>query len=143
MAIATASVPLATIRTRLRAFDFAGLFNELGWDHLRTELLVSVDGVTYLLRGVAEKRGFQVFCCPPGPDGAIPDRPTRRRIDREVTPRAREHLLIFVDGAEANQLWQWVRREPGKPLQAHEQELRRGQSGEGLAQRLQRLAISI
>ncbi len=87
MAITSSSetIPLATIRDALRGFEFARLFNELGWNHLRGDQFIAVGDATYTLRGIAEKRGFQVFRCEPGPDGAIPDRPTRRRIDREVT----------------------------------------------------------
>jgi hypothetical protein len=143
MAVAAPPVTILEIRERLRAFDFSSLFNDLGWDHLRANLFIDVDGTIYTLRGIAHKRGFQVFHCQPGPDGAIPDRAIRRRIDREVSKQAQEHLLIFTDESQTAQIWQWVRREPGKPLQHHEHELRRGQSGEALAQRLQRLYFSI
>ena len=143
MAPVAPHVTISEIREWLHAFGFSGLFNELGWDHLRSDLFIDVDGTIYTLRGIAHKRGFQIFHCQPGPDGAIPDRSIRRRIDREVSKQAQEHLLVFTDERQTAQIWQWVRREPGKLLQHHEHELRRGQSGEALAQRLRRLYFSI
>jgi hypothetical protein len=134
---------LPAIRGRLHDFDFVGLFNDLGWDHLRSDKLLDIDGATYDLRGIAHKKGFQVFRCGPGAAGEMPDRATRRKIDREISKEAQEHLLIFTDAEQTTQVWQWVRREPGKPLQPHEHELRAGQSGEALAQRLQRLYVSL
>ena len=137
---------LPDITQRLRDFDFAGLFHELGWDRHRDRFPVDLDGTVWALDGVAEKRGFQVFRVRPGRDGAIPPRALRRRIDREVTKRAQEHLLIFTDDQLRRQVWQWTRREPGRPLQAHEQEVLlhdRGERVNDLAQRLNRLYVSI
>jgi hypothetical protein len=140
MAIPAQLLPLNEIRERLRAFDFRGLFNDLGWDYLRALMPLEVDGDEYDLHGIAHKRGFQVYLCV---GDTVPNRAVRRRIDREVGKAAQEHLLIFSDAARTAQLWQWARREPGWPLQHHEHELRTGQTGEGLAQRLQRLYFSI
>jgi len=143
MAATNQTLPLSAIRERLRAFAFRDLFNELGWDHLQRSMTVEAEGDDYDLQGIAHKRGFQVYHCAPGPDGAIPNRSIRRRIDREVGKGAQEHLLIFTDAANTAQVWQWSRRDPGKPFQHHEHELHAGQSGEALAQRLQRLYVSI
>src|SRR4051812_49952667 len=116
MAPVAPHVTLPEVRAQLWAFNFSGLFNELGWDHLRSDLFIDVDDTIYTLRGIAHKRGFQVFHCQPGSDGSIPDRAIRRRIDREVSKQAQEHLLVFTDESQTTQIWQWVRREPGKPL---------------------------
>ena len=50
----------------------------------------------------------------------LPDSAHRRRIEREVAKAAHEHLVIFTDAARTLQVWQWVRREPGKPLAIRE-----------------------
>ncbi len=139
----SSAVPLAPIRAGLQAFDFVGLFNELGWDYLQNELPVSIKEISYLCRGIAQKRGFQVFLCHIATGNPFPDRATRVQIDRAVARHAREHLLIFVDAAESMQVWHWAERRPGQPQRPHEQEVRRGQSGEGLAQRLGGLFIKI
>jgi hypothetical protein len=136
-------VDATRLRQNLREFDFTNLFiEELGWDRLRVRPHeIPVDGTAYTLTPVAEKRGFQVFTCSPGPEGEIPDRPTRMRIERELTRLAFEHLIVFVDAGRAMQRWLWVRREPGKPLAPREETFVAGQAGERLVQKLRGLAI--
>ena len=86
------------IRERLQKFDFTGVFTqELGWDFPAAKVTVSVAGQVYSLLSVAQKRGVQVLQCPPGADGRIPDHATRRKIEKQVTKSAYEHLIIFVD----------------------------------------------
>ena len=91
------------LRPHLQAFDFPSLFVEgLGWDHFQVEpLVLPVDGHEYALTPVAEKAGFAVFECTPGPDGVIPEYPVRRKVETQVTKRAFEHLIIFVDTARS------------------------------------------
>lgn len=91
------------------------------------------------MRPVAEKSGFAVFRCDPDASGALPDYDTRRKIEEQVARQAREHLIIFVDAAQNRQVWQWVRRAPGRPKAYREQSYYRGQSGEALVQVLQRM----
>ncbi len=127
-----------TVRRRLRDFDLAGLFvEELGWDRHSGQLPVTVEGRTYLLRGLAQKRGVQIFQCDADGDGRMPDHGTRRKIEKQVTKSAYEHLIIFVDGARAVQIWQWVAREPGQPAKYREYAYHPGhQAGESLVQKL-------
>jgi hypothetical protein len=97
----------------------------------------------FRLEGVAEKRGMVVFCCP-APDGtAVPDYNTRRRIEREVAKAHHENLLIFTDGQRTTQVWQWVKREAGKPAACREHQYNVGQPGDALIQKLQTLAFSL
>jgi Eco57I restriction-modification methylase len=134
------------IQRYLKAFDFTALFiEELGWDYLREPpLYITLDGQhTYTLRPLVEKRGVKVYVCDPNSQGKIPDDPTLRKIEREVTRHAYEHILIYVDAAKDNQVWQWVKREPGKPLAPHYNRLHKHQSGELLAQKLQAVAFEI
>jgi len=127
------------VRECLQQGDLKTLFLEhLGWDHHAGQLAISVGNHAYLLTAVAQKRGFAVYTCP-----TIPDRNTRLKIDRQVTQSAREHLLIYIDEQRGEQVWQWVRREPGKPLTSRELALHRGQSGEPIVQRLRELAVSL
>ena len=93
------------IQKLLREFRFTNLFTqELGWDylHLRPRKL-TVDGTTFTLSPIAEKRGFQVFECRFSDE--IPIRAVRTKIDSEVTKRAYEHLLVFVDASQQTQIW--------------------------------------
>jgi hypothetical protein len=138
------AVDRARLRRHVQNFAFRELFvDELGWNRHRLPLTVTVDGASYSLSRVAEKRGFQVFECGSEPDGAIPDHARRMKIYREAAKSALEHLVIFVDAARNCQTWQWVRREPGKPLALRSETYTRGQSGERLVQKLTGLAVAL
>lgn len=129
-------------RRLLAEFDFESLFiEELGWDRYGGHLDITVDGSTYQLEGVAEKRGMVAFVLR-STDG-IPDSPTRRRVERQAARSVHEHLIIYVDGAGTTQIWQWVRREPGRPIAVREHPYRAGQSGEALIQKLDAIAFSL
>ena len=133
------------IRQNIQNFNFKQLFvNELGWDHLNEPpLSIPCDGQTYILRPLVEKRGVKVYVCDPDAQGKIPADPILRKIEREVTKHAYEHFIIYVDAAKQHQVWQWVKREQGKPLAPHLNRYSKGQSGELLAQKLEALAVSI
>src|SRR5690242_7107383 len=112
------NIDTAMARTYLRTFNFRDLFVEvLGWENppSRRPIDVAVEGVNYRLVPVADKRGMAVFCCEPDADGLIPIYDTRRKIDKALTERAYEHIVVYVDAAGSEQRWQWVKREPGKP----------------------------
>jgi hypothetical protein len=131
-------------RQRLQQFDFAGLFTqELGWDWHTATAPVAIASQDFTLQAIAHKRGFVVWHCPPAPGGELPDSALRRRIEREATKAAHEHLVIFSDAAKTLQVWQWVRREPGKPLRVRETMWSKGQSGEVVLQKLDPLFVSL
>ena len=138
-------VSIEELRPHLQAFDFPRLFVEgLGWDHFPGEpLVLAVDSHDYPLKPIAEKAQFAVFECASGPDGRIPSYPVRRKIETQVTKRAFEHLIIFVNADRTIQKWQWVKREAGKPLSCNEQEFYAGQSGAPVLQRLRNVAFTL
>lgn len=140
------------VRDCLRQCDyesFKDLFiDELGWDNVgRIEIPVGTAEQPYMARAVVEKKGVTVYHCQaqnPAESGAdIPDSGMRRKIDQKINSYTREHLIIYTDSAQQEQLWQWVRREKGKPLAPREYRYQVGQDGEGLIQRLERLAIGL
>lgn len=138
------SISPNSVRPYLRAFDFQKLFiEELGWDHYNVRQAVAVDGQSFILNAVAQKRGFQVFTCESDTVSQIPDHATRRKIEKEVTKSAHEHLIIYVDGGRTIQVWQWVKREPGKPAQSREHTYRSNQPGDSLIQKLQVLQFTL
>lgn len=129
------------IRSLLQRFEFQKLFiEELGWDSLSLPLMVTVDGASYALHPIAEKRGLVVYACSLP---QIPKYPQRKRIESEVKKFHREHILIFTDEAHTAQIWQWVRREPGKPQAGREVAWQKGQQGDGVVQRLLYLYIDL
>jgi hypothetical protein len=133
-------------RTRklLAASDFKTLFiEELGWNHHNARMEIPFDGLTVTLSAVAEKCGMAAFVCAPGAVGRMPDYAMRRKIERQATKKAPEHLIIFIDGTKTTQLWQWVRCEQGEPAACWEHTYTSGQPGDSLIQKLQALAVSL
>jgi hypothetical protein len=132
-------IDAASVRKCLKSFDFATLFREqLGWDNHQAHLDVPINGKTFRLTAVAQKRGFAAYVC-----STIPDRAIRLKIDQQVTKSAREHFVIYADPTAGQQVWQWVRRETGKPLASRDHRFNCSQSGDPLIQRLEQIAIGI
>src|SRR5438477_3584705 len=131
-------------KQRINAFDFGGLFTqELGWDHHKGSVTLHLPDRDVPLDAIAEKRGFAVWHCPTTAGEKLPDSAVRRRIERELTKAAHEHILIFTDATKSIQIWQWVRREAGKPTRVRETVWTKDQSGELLIQKLERLFVSL
>jgi hypothetical protein len=131
-------------RQSLKAFDFRALFlEELGWDHQRGALSVTVDSRTLTLEAIAHKRGMMVYRCPMPAGEPLPNYPTRRKIEQQVTQSVHEHFIIFTDAARTTQVWQWVKREAGKPAACREHSFHVGQSGDALLQKLQAVAFTL
>ena len=127
---------VADCRRHLQNFDLRRLFNELGWDLPAADQRIEADGHAYRLTAVAEKHGVHVFQCRPGPDGRLPEYPTRRKIEKRLTKLAHEHLMIFADDAETIQVWHWVARRPGRPDQPREYVYDTEKSGDAIVQKL-------
>ncbi|HWP91521.1 MAG TPA: DNA methyltransferase [Thermodesulfobacteriota bacterium] len=126
-------------RNLLQQSDFKRLFiEELGWDQYASKLDITVDGQNFTLGAIAEKRGMVAFQC-----NALPDYNVRRKIEREVAKSAHEHLIIYTDPALTNQIWQWVKREAGKPKACREHHYHRNQSGDALIQKLRALVFTL
>ncbi len=132
------------VRNYLKTANFKKLFvEELGWDNPPVDQQIMVDGEVIPLKAVAEKRGMVVFTCGHQIDGKLPDSNLRRKIDTQLTKYVREHLIVFVTNDNARQEWQWVRREPGKPLALRTASFTQGQSGQALIQKLRGLYFSL
>ena len=129
----------------LHAFEFRELFVEgLGWNHGDgAPITISIEDEDYKLSPVAEKAGFAVYECSPDSSGAVPPYPIRRKIESKVAKLVFEHLIIYVDEERSTQVWQWVKRQHGKPPVCREQALHPGQTGAPLLQRLRQIAFSL
>ncbi|MCC7189692.1 MAG: hypothetical protein IT312_13185, partial [Anaerolineales bacterium] len=134
---------IAEARKELQAFDLKKLFIEqMGWDNPAADITIRFNEQSLKLKAIAQKRGLGVFVVPPI-DGKIPDYATRRKVETQVRKIVDQHLLIFTNTEGNSQKWQWVRRESGKPTTAREFEFSKGQSGDALLQRLERMYISL
>ncbi len=127
----------------IKQFDFKTLFNELGWDTVMTEQPITVGEETFLLKGIAEKRGFIVLDCSPSQNGLIPPYASRKKIDNAIGKMYFHHLIIYSDKDKTHQIWQLVIKEPGKPSVVKETHYYSHQQPELLFQKLKGLFFSI
>ncbi len=127
----------AKVRKYLKKFDFEPLFiEELGWDRYAASVEVTTNDEHYQLRGLAEKRGVQVFECQAAATGEMPDFKTQRKIETQLRRSAREHLVIYTDAAKTKQVW--------KPVDWRGHEFYPGhQSGDSLIDKLQAIQIPL
>ena len=129
-------------RALLKNANLKQLFiEELGWDLYSDSFTITVDQFDYRLTAIAKKCGLVAFLCECG--RKIPDRNARLKIDRAVAQINFEHLLIFINGDKTHQSWQWVKREPGRPVAFRNHDFLSSQPGDSLLQKLQLLAVSL
>ena len=129
------------VRQAVQDFDFQRLFiDELGWDNPPTSQSVEVGDRSYDLEAAAEKSGLVAYVCR---NVDVPERAVRMKIERQVAKQTHEHLLLFVDEGATRQVWQWVKRQPGRSPLYREHAYHQGQTGEPLIQKLELLAFSL
>ena len=130
-------------RQYLKESEFEDLFiDQLGWDNHTQTLNIIADETEYQLTAIAEKRGMVVFECPAA-DGRIPDYATRRKIQKQVAKSVHEHFIIYTDAEKTTDIWQWVKREQGKPDACREHRYNRNeQSGDSLIEKLRTIAFT-
>lgn len=134
-------IEIGRIKKQLKRFDFDSLFiEELGWDNHDSTLDVTIDGKTFRLSALAHKRGMIAYSCDVE---SMPVYPLRRKIENKVSKTVREHLIIFLDSTKTCQIWQWVKREAGKPAACREHRFYVNQTGEALAQKLSLLVFEL
>ena len=132
------------VRKYLQEFKFRALWiHELFWNNPQSRsVLLTIEAENYTLQPLAEKAGFMVYECEPDGAGNIPTYGIRQGIDRQIAKFSAEHIIIYTNQAKTGQVWQWVRRELGKPLATREVHFHRGHSGEALIQKLAALVIA-
>lgn len=132
-------------RQHLRESEFEELFTQvLGWDNHSQTLPVIVDETKYVLTALAEKRGMTVYECPQmTEEQPFPDYATRRKIQKQVARSSHENFVIYTNTDKSIQIWQWVKREQGRPDACREHRYETWQSGDSLIQKLQNIAFSL
>ncbi|MDP2833091.1 MAG: ATP-binding protein [Pseudomonadota bacterium] len=140
-------------RDLLAAFDFHGLFIELGWSQpgARRPGMGEAAGVVYSRRMIAQLAGVAVFEVWTG--AGLPDRAGRDAIERDVARDYRENLCIFIDRehAASQSIWAWANRaapgaqgEAGKPRRVlREHAYFRGQPADLFISKLQALFFEL
>jgi hypothetical protein len=127
----------------IKDFDFSTLFNELGWDTFTNQLPVAVNEDAFMLKGVAQKKGFVILLCPSQPNGKIPISNIRKQIENKVAKNYFEHLIIYIDQDHKHQIWQLAVKEENKPKQVREVSWYSHQDVEGLFQRMKNLLFTL
>ena len=131
------------VRRLLKAFDLRTLFvEELGWDRGGVDTVAHVDGKTFRLEAIAQKRGFVAYQCVSAGQ-SIPDLSARKKIERQAAKATHEHLIVFAPKDHGSHCWQWVKREQGQSPRYHTARYERGKSAELLIERLERLRFTL
>jgi hypothetical protein len=133
---------IAAIRDGLASFETRRLFIEvLGWDRAPSQAFtVPTTTGPVTVGAVAQKRGMTVYV---SQSANIPATGLRREVQHEVAKRSLEHIVIFQNDAKTAQVWQWVRREPGKGPRTLYERYAAGDTGERLAQKLAYLGFTL
>jgi hypothetical protein len=126
----------------IKKFQFAEIFNELGWDQNKEEFPITVKDEIFTLCGVADKRGFAVLLCT-ATASSIPDKNVRKKIEAEVTKLFFEHLIIFIDNDKTQQIWQVGVKQENKPKMVSEVKWHKAQDVEPIFQKLDGLFFSL
>jgi hypothetical protein len=136
---------LDRVKKYLDSFDFEKLFiEEVGWSFNDEEdVILTIKGETYRLDPLADAQGLVVYRCSANEAGDIPPRSIRREIERKLSTQKMEHLIIFCDAAETEQIWQRVRRETGKPEMCREIKHIKGRSGTLLIEKLNAITFTM
>jgi hypothetical protein len=145
MSISTVEVlNLERVKKLLEECDLRRLFiEELGWDSANTNLDLNVNGGVVRLIAVAQKRGLGVFEHKNPTGDSFPNYAERAAIETAAAKLVHEHLIIFSSHDRKRQVWQWAKRELGKPIQRREHSYYGGRRPDLLVQKLSRLVFSL
>jgi hypothetical protein len=115
------------------------LIEELGWDNPGSVNTVRIriedEDLVYEVTPIATKRGMTIFHCP-----TFPSRKEMAQIDREVSRRALERMIIFTE--TGSQIWRWPEPRKAGGTRYVNHEFNNGNPSESLVQRLAAIAFS-
>jgi hypothetical protein len=131
---------MTQIRKLLEKQDFNGLLiEELGWDNpaskSKIKIKIEEEDLVYEVVPIATKKGMTIFHCP-----SFPTRKEMAQIDREVSRRALERMIIFTEGD--SQIWRWPEPRKAGGTRYVNHEFTNGNPSESLVQRLASIAFS-
>ena len=133
------SITKNTFKKLIKGFNFPSLFiEELGWDNpkSKTKIPISVLGKRlFQLQPLAEKSGFKILLCSADEKGLTPDYQTRQYVHFQATKLFQEHIVIYANTAQTEQIWQVPVRKVGQPMRLIETRWNKNQDPELLFQR--------
>ena len=109
------------LREQLLAFDIARVFRSRGWNvPARRPFLLTVREREVTCAPVAEQGGWTVLeitAAGDGPEITAPgERAWREMVDKSVTDQIHHHVLIFINSARTEAVWQFSTTISGKRL---------------------------
>ncbi len=132
------------VRTHLENFDLRTLFiEELGWDHGGADTVIDVGEQSFALDAVAHKRGMVAYEYVADSETMFPEYAIRRKIEKAVAKKVREHIIVYATHDRTEHSWQWVKREPGQPDHHRSESFRKEDTGERLIQKLENLVFTL
>lgn len=132
---------MARIRDLLEKQNFTELLiEELGWDNPTSKQKIKIkiddeDDLVYEVSPIATKKGMTIFHC-----SSFPSRKEMAQIDREVSRRALERMIIFTQ--DGSQIWRWPEPRKAGGTRYVNHEFTNGNPSESLVQRLAAIAFS-
>lgn len=138
------AVGASSIQHFLREHALRELFvDELGWDHVASEFELSFDAELFRFSALASKRGFMVLSCHVHRT-VVANRGLLRQLQRLLTRRYHEHIVVFYSDEPAKQVWQWSTiREDGKRLRHREHPFFSAEPPPALLSRLELLRFTL
>lgn len=95
----------------IKAFKFKEIFNYFGWNNDCVQYpLIKIDNDIYFLKSISQKSGFRVVECASAASMPIPVRSIRNRIESKFAQMSHDHIIIFTDKTQKQQVWQFVYR---------------------------------
>ncbi len=128
------------IRSLLEKQKFTELLiEELGWDNpiskQKIKIKIEDDELVFDVTPLATKKGMTIFHCQ-----SFPTRKEMAQIDREISRRALERLIIFTEAG--SQIWRWPEPRKAGGTRYVNHEFSNGNPSESLVQRLAAIAFS-
>jgi hypothetical protein len=131
---------MARIRDLLEKQNFTELLiEELGWDNPTSKQKIKIkmedEELVFEVTPVATKKGMTIFHC-----SSFPTRKEMAQIDREISRRALERMIIFTESG--SQMWRWPEPRKAGGTRYVNHEFSNGNPSESLVQRLAAIAFS-
>ncbi len=127
------------IKELVKNFNFSDIFNQLGWDEFSQEINIVSENENFILKPVAQKKGFFVYSCIL--DSKEHNYQKRKKIETELSKINYEHIIIFYNSEKTEQFWHWTKRDRNKPIATREFKYFKQQEPDVITQKLNELKI--
>ena len=133
-----------SIKDYLRDHALRELFiDELGWDRVTVKFDLTLEAELFTFEALASKRGLMALSCAVHRT-ILANRHLLRQLQRLLSRRYHEHVVVFHCDEPAKQVWQWATmREDGRRLRHREHPFFSADPPAALLSRLQQLRFTL